>query len=80
MSAARHLRIAPSAEEVLRRDITEVCIQIDRRLHNRHGTAERGLYFWLYPPDDAIGAEVLTVLHRDAVAFLHALLTSDDPR
>ena len=75
MSAARHLRVAPDPAEFLRADITAVCLQIDRRLGNPPGTAERGTYFWLWPPEDVSSLDVLTRLHTDAVTFLHTLIT-----
>lgn len=74
MSAARHLDAAPSADEVLAREIADVCVQIDRRLGNRTGTAEKGVWFWLWPPDSLPDLDVLTALHRDAVTFLHNLI------
>lgn len=74
MSAARHVRVTPSAAEVLAREIADVCLQIDRRLGNRRGTAERGVWFWLWPPDPLPGLDVLTNLHADAVEFLHNIV------
>lgn len=41
----------------------------------RPGTAEAGLYFWLWPPGD-LDADVLTALHADAVAYLLDLTTN----
>ncbi|HOB50963.1 MAG TPA: hypothetical protein PKK01_16880 [Mycobacterium sp.] len=75
MSAARRLRIAPTAAEVLADEISAICEQIDRRLGNPPGTAEAGLYFWLWPPGD-LDADVLTALHADAVTFLLDLTTN----
>ena len=74
VTAARHLAIAPTEAELLADEIRAVCHQIDRRLDNRPGTAERGIYFWLWPPAD-LDADVLAKLHADAVAFLHAHTT-----
>ncbi len=74
MTAARHLAIAPTEAAVLADEIRAVCDQIDRRLDNRPGTAERGLYFWLWPPAD-LDADVLANLHADAVRFLHTITT-----
>jgi hypothetical protein len=76
MSAARHLRVTPSAAEVLRQEISDLCVQIDRRLHNRPGTAERGLYAWFWPPDPSTPLNVLTNLHADACKFLHTIVTA----
>jgi len=63
--------------ELLVDEIRAICHQIDRRLDNRLGTAERGLYFWLWPPDPAVSIEVLTRLHADAIEFLHNLTTTE---
>ena len=68
--------VLPRTEaEALVEDIAAICAQIDRRLGNRRGTAERGVWFWYWPPHPDIGAEVLTALHRDAVAFLAGIVT-----
>jgi len=75
VSAARRLRIAPTAAEVLADEISAICEQIDRRLGNPPGTAENGIYFWLGPPGWQ-SAEVLATLHRDALAFLLDLTTN----
>lgn len=74
MSAARHLRTAPTEAETLADEIAEVCRQIDRRTGAPPGTALRGLYWHLWPPADQ-PAEVLTQLHADAVAYLHDIAT-----
>lgn len=76
MTAARHLAVAPTEAEVLGEEITAVCAQIDRRLGNRPGTAERGLYFWLWPPAD-LAVDVLVRLHADGIKFLHNLTTTE---
>lgn len=70
MSAARQL-CTPT--ETLFGEIAEICAQIDRRLHNRPGTAEKGLYFWLWPPGPYTDAEVLDVLRADAATFLDGI-------
>jgi hypothetical protein len=72
MSAARkrHLRAAPSPAEILRDEITAICSQMDRRLGNRAGTAEKAVYFYWWPPSESTSVEVLTRLHADAVRFL----------
>lgn len=57
----------------LRDRITEVCAEIDTRLGNRPGTAERGCFFWYWPPEPSIGVEVLVALYRDAVAMLRSV-------
>ena len=63
-------RISTEAE-LLRQDITAACAQIDRRLGNPAGTAERGVYFWYWPASSVSSVDVLVVqLHADAVAFL----------
>ena len=59
--------------DTLRSEIAQVCLQIDRRLHNPPGTAERGLYFWYWPPVPSLGADTLAALRADAVEFLAAL-------
>jgi hypothetical protein len=69
-AAKRHLRAAPDPAEVLRHEIAEICAQIDVRLGSRAGTAERGTYFWYWPPRDITSIKVLTRLHADAVRFL----------
>ena len=61
--------------EALVEEIAAICAQIDRRLGNRAGTAEKGIWFWHYPPHPNAGTEVLTALHRDAVAFLAGIVT-----
>lgn len=66
MSAARRPRIAPSDAEVLADEIAELAAQIDRRLGNPPGTAERGCYFHYWPLDDELPCEVLSALHADA--------------
>jgi len=78
MTAARHLSVAPDPAGVLQREIAEVCVQIDGRLGNPRGTAERGVYFWHWPPHPAQTVETLAALHADAVAFLHKLTTRED--
>ena len=70
MNAARHLRIAPHPAEILRAEITALCAQVDLRLGNPPGTAERGIYFWHWPPDSVTDPAVLARLHADAVALL----------
>lgn len=75
MSAARHLRVAPS--ELLAGEIHEVCAQIDRRLGNPPGLAEHAVWFWFGPPGPHLSDDVLTALHADAVEFLHALTTKE---
>lgn len=75
MSAARHLRMAPSPEDVLRLEIAEVCAQIDLRLGNPPGTAARGIYFWFWPPGSVTSPTVLTRLHADAVVLLFDIVT-----
>ena len=76
--ARPHLRIAPEPSEILRAEITELAAQIDRRLGNPPGTAERAIYFWFWPRVDDL--DVLTRLHADAVGFLAAALTDPDPK
>lgn len=76
MSAARHLRVAPTDAEVLAGEIRALCDQIDRRLGNPPGTAENGIYFWLGPPGWQ-SAAVLAALHRDALSFLLHLITDE---
>lgn len=65
------LRLAVDPALLLRQDITAVCAQIDRRTGNPVGTAERGTYYWLWPPADVVSLDVLRSLHRDAVDMLH---------
>ena len=76
MTAARRLRVAPSEAELLAGEISDICQQIDRRLGNRPGTAARGTYFWLWPPDPLPDVSVLIRLHVDSVKFLHTLITA----
>jgi len=76
MTAARKLQHAPTAPQVLREEIYQIGRQIDRRLGNRPGTAERGIYFWLWPPDSLNDLGVLARLHADAIEFLHDLTTT----
>lgn len=71
-------RGAPDPREALADEITAVCIQIDQHLGNRRGTAERGLYFWLYPRGARLACEVLSALHADALAFLHTLTAATE--
>lgn len=76
MSAARHLRAAPDPAVILREDIRELCRQIDMRLGHRPGTAERGCFFWYWPPDEITDPVVLARLHADAATFL-ATITAE---
>jgi hypothetical protein len=64
------LRPTPTSVDLLRQDIADICQQIDRRLDNKPGTAERGTYFWYWPPEEIHSTEVLAALHSDAVEFL----------
>lgn len=73
---ARQQRTAPDPREALADEIAELCTQIDRRLGNRRGTAERGIYFWLYPRGARLACEVLAALHADALAYLHDITTT----
>lgn len=79
MSAARRLRIAPTAAEVLADEISELAAQIDRRLANRPGTAEQAIYFWHGPPGWQ-GVDLLTRLHADAVALLAQIVNHPDTK
>ena len=76
-AAARHLAVVPTEAETLVDQIRAICDQIDRRLDNRPGTAERGVWFWLWPPDPAVSIEVLTRLRADAIEFLHNITTTE---
>lgn len=75
---AGHGDSARDEAEALIEDIACVCAQIDRRLGNRAGTAERGTWFWYYPPNPAVSLDVLARLHLDAVRFLHAIITTNE--
>ena len=75
--ARPHLRIAPEPCETLRAEITELAAQIDRRLGNPPGTAERGIYFWYWPRVDDL--DVLTALHADAARFLLDTIKENRP-
>lgn len=67
----------PSEAELLVYDIATVCAQIDTRLGNPLGTAERGCYFWYGPPPRPdLSPDVLAALHRDAVEMLHSIVAS----
>ena len=69
-----HRTRTPTEAELLRRDIAAVCHQIDRRLHNLPGTAERAVWWWYGPPyPEFDNVPVLTRLHADAVQSLHAI-------
>ncbi len=57
-------------------EITAICAQIDRRLGNATGTAERAIYFYWSPDADD---DVLTRLHADAVSVLHNITDREDP-
>ena len=72
----RHLAVAPDPADVLRADIRAICRQVDVRLGNPPGTAERGLYFHLWPPQGVTNVDVLVELHRDAVKFLCDLVVN----
>ena len=74
--SARHLAVAPTAAQVLRQEITDICAQIDHRLHNRAGTAERGVYFFY--SESLADIDVLTRLRADALNHLHNL--TDSPK
>lgn len=76
MSAARHLTVAPTAAQALRTEITDICVQIDHRLGNRAGTAERGIYFWY--SESLADIDVLIRLRADALNHLHNL--TDSPK
>jgi hypothetical protein len=54
----------------LRRQISDVCAELDKRWGNAAGVAERGVYYWYWPPSPSTGLDVLVNLHRDALAFL----------
>ena len=75
--ARPHLRIAPEPSEILRAEITELAAQIDRRLGNPPGTAERAIYFWFWPRVDDL--DVLTALHADAARFLLDTIKENRP-
>ena len=73
-ATARRLTIAPAPEDLRRQHIGELCAQTDLHLGNPPGTAERGIYFWHWPPEIP-GAETLTALYADAVELLHTVIT-----
>jgi len=75
--ARPHLRIAPEPSEIRRAEITELAAQIDRRLGNPPGTAERAIYFWFWPRVDDL--DVLTALHADAARFLLDTIKENRP-
>jgi hypothetical protein len=74
--SARHLTVPRTAAQALRQEITDICVQIDHRLGNRAGTAERGVYFWHWPPDAVVSIDVLTRLRADAIKYLQNLTNS----
>jgi len=78
VTAARKLQSPPTEAESLRAEISDLGHQIDRRLGNRPGTAERGIYFWHWPPDAVVSVDVLTRLRRDAAQFLHDLIPTTE--
>jgi hypothetical protein len=54
----------------LRRRITATCAEIDQLHGNPPGSAERGTYFWLWPPSDSTAIDTLQNLLNDAREFL----------
>jgi len=54
----------------LRDKITAVCAEADLRYGSPPGSAERGTYFWLWPPSDSMGVDTLQNLLNDAREFL----------
>lgn len=56
-------------QQVLRREIRQLCAMIDRRHGNPPGRAEKAVY-WHYHGCDTISAGVLRELHADAVDYL----------
>ena len=78
MTAARKLLAPPTEAESLRAEISGLGHQIDRRLGNRPGTAERGLWFWLWPPHPETSIDVLTRLRADAQKYLHDLTSTKE--
>jgi hypothetical protein len=78
MTATRELQSPPIEAESLRAEIFDLGQQIDRRLGNRPGTAEKAVYFWHWPPNPNTGVDVLTRLHADAVEFLHGLIPTTE--
>ncbi len=54
----------------LRAKITAVCAEADLRYGSPPGSAERGTYFWLWPPSDSMGIDTLQNLLNDAREFL----------
>lgn len=79
MTAACKIQHAPTEAQVLCEQIHEIGLQIDRRLGNRAGTAEKGVWFWYWPPHPGVGVEVLTALRRDAVEFLAGITAREKP-
>ena len=73
MTAVCQLDATATTAKVLRQEIAEVCVRIDRRLGNRRGTAERGLWFWLWPPHPDTSRDVLDRMYADALTFLTAI-------
>lgn len=63
-----------SPVETLRADIAVICEQIDRRLANPTGRAEKCIYAYYWPPRDINSVDTLTALHRDAADYLYQLL------
>ena len=70
-------RLTRPPAESLRREIRELAAQIDRRLGNPPGTAERAIYFWFWPRVDDL--DVLTALHADAARFLLDTIKENRP-
>ncbi len=54
----------------LRAKITAVCAEADLRYGSPPGSAERGTYFWLWPPSESTEIDTLCNLLNDARAFL----------
>jgi len=65
-----------TAERSLRRHITAICARIDRHTGAPPGTAERGCFFWLWPPVDGLDTAVLQQLRADAASMLRSITRS----
>ncbi|MBX7431122.1 hypothetical protein JDV09_03205 [Mycobacterium sp. Y57] len=73
----RSRRRPSTPADILKAEIAAIGLQIDRCLSNPTGTAEKGVYFWHWPPTTTISTAVLTRLHADAADFLHSVVVPD---
>jgi hypothetical protein len=56
----------------LKAGIVAAAAELDRLNGTNPGTAERGIYFWYWPPSESTGIDVLRKLYADAIGFVAA--------